>query len=224
MNGSGGKSSRPILSAYAFHRIVSGTLTVEHNMMTLDCRGQQCPQPVIQVRRQLLAAPAIPLQVLVSDLAARDNVRRLAASRGYQVAIVETDGAFRLDLVPSEPAPGQGSAPVSGPTVILISADQMGLGDPQLGQVLMKNFIFTLADGDTAPDLMLFVNGGAKLTVAGSEVLEPLQLLADSGTDIATCGLCLEFFDLKDALAIGRVTNMLEIAGALQGAGRIVQP
>ena len=194
-------------------------------MMTLDCRGQQCPQPVIQVRRQLLAAPATPLQVLVSDPAARDNVRRLASSRGYQVAIVETDaGAFRLDLVPTEPIAGQVLTPVSGPTVVLVSADQMGLGDPQLGQVLMKNFIFTLAEGDTAPDLMLFVNGGARLTVAGSEVLEPLQLLADNGTDIATCGLCLEFFDLKEALAIGRVTNMLEIATALQGAGRIVRP
>ena len=194
-------------------------------MMTLDCRGQQCPQPVIQVRRQLLTAPATPLQVLVSDPAAKDNIRRLASSRGYKVAIVETDaGAFRLDLVPTEPIAGQVLTPVSSPTVVLVSADQMGLGDPQLGQVLMKNFIFTLAEGDTAPDLMLFVNGGARLTVAGSEVLEPLQLLADNGTDIATCGLCLEFFDLKEALAIGRVTNMLEIATALQGAGRIVRP
>ena len=45
-------------------------------MVTLDCRGQQCPQPVVQVRRQLLAAPDAPLQVLVSDAAARDNVGR----------------------------------------------------------------------------------------------------------------------------------------------------
>jgi selenium metabolism protein YedF len=133
-------------------------------------------------------------------------------------------GAFRLDLVPAAPAAAQVAAPVCGPTVVLVAADQMGSGDPQLGQVLMKNFVFTLAEGDTAPDLMLFVNGGARLTVAGSEVLEPLQQLADSGTDIATCGLCLEFFDLKESLAIGRVTNMLEIATALQGAGRIVRP
>ena len=192
-------------------------------METLDSRGQQCPQPVVQVLRQLLAAPDAPLQVLVSDAAARDNVSRLAASRGYQVALTEADGAFRLELTPAAPAADQATAPVSGPTVVLVAADQLGHGDPQLGQVLMKNFLFTLPEGDTAPDLMLFVNGGARLTVAGSEVIEPLRQLADRGTDIATCGLCLEFFHLKEALAVGRVSNMLEMVNALQGAGRVIR-
>jgi selenium metabolism protein YedF len=193
-------------------------------METLDCRGQQCPQPVVQVRRQLLAAPDAPLQVLVSDAAARDNVGRLAASRGYQVAVTETAGTFRLDLTPAAPAAGQATAPASGPTVVLVTSDQFGQGDPQLGQVLMKNFLFTLTEGDAAPDLMLFVNGGARLTVAGSEVLEPLRQLMDRGTDIATCGLCLEFFHLKEELAVGRVSNMLETVNALQGAGRVIRP
>ena len=193
-------------------------------MVTLDCRDQQCPQPVVQVRRQLLAAPDAPLQVLVSDPAARDNVGRLAASRGYQVAVTETAGSFRLELTPAAPVSGQATTPDSGPTVVLIASDQLGHGDPQLGQVLMKNFLFTLTEGDTAPDLMLFVNGGARLTVAGSEVLEPLRMLADRGTDIATCGLCLEFFHLKEVLAVGRVSNMLETVNALQGAGRVIRP
>ena len=193
-------------------------------MVILDCRGQQCPLPVVQVRRQLLAAPDAALQVLVSDSAARDNVGRLASSRGYQMVVTETGGAFRLDLTPVAPAAGQAAAPAGGPTVVLVTSDQLGQGDPQLGLLLMKNFLFTLTEGDTAPDLMLFVNGGARLTVAGSEVLEPLHKLAASGTDIATCGLCLDFFHLKEMLAVGRVSNMLETVNALQGAGRVIRP
>lgn len=193
-------------------------------MVTLDCRGQQCPQPVVQVRRQLLADPAAPLQVLVSDVAARDNVGRLAASHGYRVAVTEAGGVFRLELSPATTTADRAAAPASGPTVVLVASDQLGHGDPQLGQVLMKNFLFTLTEGDSTPDLMLFLNGGARLTVAGSEVLEPLQKLADLGTDIATCGLCLDFFHLKEALAIGRVSNMLETVNALQGAGRVIRP
>jgi selenium metabolism protein YedF len=193
-------------------------------MVVIDCRGQQCPQPVVQVRRQLLATPDAALQVLVSDPAARDNVGRLATGSGYRVVVTEADGAFRLDLTPAAAATERATTPASGPTVILVAADQIGQGDPQLGQVLMKNYIFTLLDGHATPDLMLFVNGGARLTVTGSEVLEPLQQLADRGTDIATCGLCLEFFHLKEALAVGRVSNMLEIVNALQGAGRVIRP
>ncbi|NIQ94380.1 MAG: sulfurtransferase-like selenium metabolism protein YedF, partial [Desulfuromonadales bacterium] len=33
-----------------------------------------------------------------------------------------------------------------------------------------------------------------------------------------------EYFDLKEKLAVGRATNMLEIAEALQTAGRVVRP
>ncbi len=193
-------------------------------MVILDCRGQQCPQPVVQVRRQMLASPAAPLRVLVSDPAARDNVGRLAASRGYRVAITEEGGAFQLDLSPAEAAARQAAAPATGPTVLLVASDQMGSGDAKLGQILMKNFLFTMAENDTAPDQLLFVNGGARLTVGGSDVIEPLQKLVDLGADVATCGLCLEFFGLKEALVVGRVTNMLEIATALQTAGRVIRP
>ena len=193
-------------------------------MVTLDCRGQQCPLPVVQVRRQMQAAPDTPLRVLVNDAAARDNVGRLAASQGYDSSMTEEKGVFQIDLTPTAKAVEQATAPATGLTVILIASDQMGSGDPKLGQILMKNFIFTLTEGDVYPDLMLFVNGGAKLTAGGSELIEALQKLADRGVDIATCGLCLEFFDLKEALAVGRVSNMLETVNVLQSAGRIIRP
>ncbi len=193
-------------------------------MVILDCRGQQCPQPVVQVRRQMQTTPEAPIRVLVNDSAARDNVGRLAASQGYDSSVAEENGVFRIDLTPTAKAAGQAVAPTTGPTVILIASDQMGSGDPKLGQILMKNFIFTLIEGEGNPDLMLFINGGAKLTAGGSELIEPLQKLADRGVDIATCGLCLEFFELKEALAVGRVSNMLETVNVLQSAGRIIRP
>lgn len=194
-------------------------------MMTLDCRGQQCPQPVVQVRRRLLEAPGEALQVLVSEAAARDNVSRLAASLGCTVKVTADGEGFSLALTPAAPAAASlASAPAAGPTVVLIAADRLGEGDPQLGEALMKSFLFTLAESAPAPDLLLFVNGGARLTVAGSPVLEALGRLAEQGTDIATCGLCLDFFHLKEQLAIGRVGNMLETVTALRQAGRLIRP
>lgn len=193
-------------------------------MITIDCRGQQCPQPVVQVRRQMLAEPAAPLRVVVDDPAARDNIGKLAAGRGYAVNIAVEGSLFRLDLTPGDRVSSNQAAPAAGPTVVLIASEEMGSGDAKLGRILMKNFLFTLAENDVAPDLLLFVNGGARLTAGGSDLLEVLEKLIQLGSDVATCGLCLEYFEIKDALAVGRVTNMLEIATALQGAGRIVRP
>ncbi len=193
-------------------------------MEQLDCRGQQCPQPVVQTRKLMLAQPASPLKVLVDDTAARDNVARLAKTLGYAVNINEAGTTFALDLAPGQAsAQAVSAAAKSGPTIVFIGADQMGHGDAQLGQVLMKNFIFTLIDSDRTPDAIYCVNSAVKLTIRGSEVTEPLAELADRGVDIASCGLCLEFFGVKEALAVGRVSNMLELINALQGAGNIIR-
>lgn len=193
-------------------------------MERLDCRGQQCPQPVVQARKLMLDRPDGPIKVVVDDTAARDNVTRLAQAMGYSVTLEEAEGIFELDLVPGK-APEQRApaAPQSGPKVVFIGSDQMGDGDPELGHVLMKNFIFTLIESDRTPDAVYFVNSGVKLATVGSEVLDPLAALADRGVDIASCGLCLDFFNLKEALAIGRVSNMLELVNALQGAGSIIR-
>ncbi len=193
-------------------------------METLDCRGQQCPQPVVQTRQLMLAQPTRSIKVLVSDDVSRDNILRLAKSLGYTSSIGQNEATFEVSLTPGE-APEEKAAVASatGPTIIFIGSDQMGSGDTKLGQILMKNFIFTLIESDTTPDAIYFVNSGVKLTIGGSDVIEALERLANRGVDIASCGLCLEFFMVKEALVVGRVSNMLELVNALEGAGNIIR-
>ncbi len=193
-------------------------------METLDCRGQQCPQPVVQTRQLMLAQPTSSIKVLVSDDVSRDNILRLAKSLGYTSSIGQNEATCEVSLTPGE-APKEKAAVASatGPTIIFIGSDQMGNGDTKLGQILMKNFIFTLIESDTTPDAIYFVNSGVKLTIGGSDVIEALERLANRGVDIASCGLCLEFFMVKEALVVGRISNMLELVNALEGAGSIIR-
>ncbi|HAD04971.1 MAG: hypothetical protein A2091_08065 [Desulfuromonadales bacterium GWD2_61_12] len=194
-------------------------------MTTLDCRAQQCPYPVVAARQALLAAPEQVLTVLVGDDTARQNVTRLAISLGCAVQEAPTEGGFALTLTPGlRPPPGGATATVSGKTVLFIASDVMGSGNDDLGKLLLKNFLFTLTELDAAPDAIYLVNAGVKLAVHGAESREALDKLACMGTDIAACGLCLDFFHLKEELAVGRVTNMLDIAEGLLHAGRIVRP
>jgi selenium metabolism protein YedF len=193
-------------------------------METLDCRGQQCPQPVVQTRKLMLAQPASALKVLVDDDVSRDNVTRLAKSLGYSVSVNQVEENFEISLSPGvAPEKAIVGTAKPRPTVIFIASDEMGCGDAKLGQILMTNFIFTLIESDTSPDAIYFVNNGVKLTVGGSDVIEPLAELANRGVDIASCGLCLEFFNVKETLAVGRISNMLELVNALEGAGNIIR-
>ncbi|WP_305042689.1 sulfurtransferase-like selenium metabolism protein YedF [Geoalkalibacter sp.] len=194
-------------------------------MQSLDCRQQQCPHPVIETRKLILASSGGPLEVLVGDETARDNVTRLAESQGYGVSVAPAEGGFALRLTPGgKPASDAPEPAVTGRTLVYIAADVMGSGSDELGRVLLKNFLFTLVELESRPDALFFVNAGVKLVCQGSEVRETLEKLACDGVDIAACGLCLEYFHLKDQVAVGRVTNMLDIVTALSQAGRIIRP
>ena len=171
--------------------------------------------PGVVLGPRLLAEPGLPLTVLVGDETARENISRLAASQGYAVRVETTEGGFALKLSPGE-KPAEAAGPVvQGKTVAFVSSDAMGSGSDELGRLLLKNFLFTLGELETIPDTLLFVNAGVKLTTEGSEALEALERLACMGADIASCGLCLDYYHLKEKLAVGRVTNMLDIAEIL---------
>lgn len=199
-------------------------------MKTLDCRNMQCPQPVLETRKELIANPDEPLTVLVSNDVAQANVSRFATKDGYAVSATVNGDDISLLIIPNseatvQNAPAQpGNQAANSDTIVYISSSCMGNGSDKLGEVLMRNFIFTLAETSDLPSAILFVNSGVKLTCTGSEVLEPLHHLSAKGVEVRSCGLCLEFFDLKEQLAIGQISNMLETVEAMQQAGRIINP
>lgn len=193
-------------------------------MKQIDARTWKCPQPVVEARKALLAAPGEALCVLVGDTTGRQNVRRLAEGLGYAVSEAPVDHGYALELTPGHGAAAATTAALTrGKTVVLIGAETMGSGSDELGRVLLRNFLITLAEL-TPPDAIYFVNAGVKLTVQGADTVEILEKLACNGSDIAACGLCLDFFHLKEQLAVGRVTNMLDIAETLLQAGRVIRP
>jgi len=59
---------------------------------------------------------------------------------------------------------------------------------------------------------MVFFNGGARLTCEGSVSLEDIRQLEERGCEILTCGTCLDFFGIKEKLAVGGVTNLYAIS------------
>lgn len=201
-------------------------------MIKLNYSEHKCPYPVVETRKQILANPGETFVVIVGDQAGRDNVSRLAAKMGYSSSDVPAGDGFCLTLTP-EGAQGEATnpeavpvstVPSSGKTVIYCGSDRMGDGDDGFGKVLMRNFITTLLEMDPLPDMVLFVNSGINLTTEGSEVLEALEKLDEQGVDLATCGLCLEFYEKKEQLKVGRVTNMYEMVEVQCQAARVVSP
>lgn len=69
-------------------------------MLEVDCRGYACPIPVVKVQKAMSQNPRESLSVLVDSATSRENVTRLAKSKGYGVKVEEQKGDFRLELTP----------------------------------------------------------------------------------------------------------------------------
>ena len=187
----------------------------------LDCQGMACPMPVIMTKKALEKRPEV-LTVLVDNTAAKENVTKFATANGYGVSIEQEGELFRLRLTAiAGAASPQARAQEDGP-VFLISSNTLGTGDDQLGAILMKSFFVSLQEQEPLPQTLLLLNGGVHLAAEGSPVLPGLQELSRRGVKILVCGTCLDFFHLKDKLAVGSVTNMYSILQELAGAGRAI--
>ena len=188
----------------------------------LDARGLPCPQPVILARKALAEGGFATLEILVDDAASRENLLKFAAYAKCAVTVATEGDATRITLAPQEGAtPGAAPSPAAPPpgaaraATVLITSDGIGQGDGDLARLLMRGFIYTLTEAEETPQRVILMNGGVKLSVAGSDSLVNLTRLAERGVEILSCGTCLEFYGLTPTLAVGGVTNMYDIAGYL---------
>ena len=163
-------------------------------MITVNAMGDNCPIPVIKTKKAI------------------------AALTGPETIEVLVDNEIAVQNV-TKMASGSGGKVTSeklGDAEFKVTIEMEG--------VLIKGFIFAVTQLDTLPKTMLFYNGGATLTTEDSDSLEDLKSLEAQGVEIMTCGTCLDYYGLKDKLAVGTVTNMYSIVETMAKAGRIVRP
>lgn len=201
--------------------------------MLVDARGLNCPMPVVNAKAAIdqMEEPG-EVKVLVDNEIAVQNLVKFAASENleaksnklsdneFEVIInaIAGDGASDNDAVNCVPDARDGDM------VVVLSSKCMGTGDETLGGNLMKAFIFALTKQDKLPQSILLYNSGAFLSCEDSESLEDLKLLEAEGANILTCGTCLDFYGVKEKLAVGTVTNMFEIVEKQEKAGIVIRP
>jgi selenium metabolism protein YedF len=196
-------------------------------METINVLGKPCPIPVIEAKKVLRkAAAGEKVRLLVDNDISRQNLEKMAQGMGLPCSHEKQDDGNILVIitaaVPKESPAASGGAENTGGLVVAIGRNTMGSGSDELGAVLIKAFIYSLTELDRPPETLLFFNSGVKLSTEGSSAITDLKTLESKGTVIASCGTCLDFYSLKEKLAVGSVTNMYAIASAMAEAGKLI--
>jgi selenium metabolism protein YedF len=192
-------------------------------MDTINALGKPCPIPVIEAKKALRkAAAGEQVKVLVDNDISRQNLEKMAGGLGLPFAHEkQDDGNILVTITAGITAPVSGGGPVGG-LVVAIGKNTMGTGNDDLGAILMKAFIYSLTELDTPPETLLFFNSGVMLSTEGSNAIADLKTLEQKGTIVSSCGTCLDFYRLKEKLAVGNVTNMYAIAQAMGEAAKLI--
>ena len=205
----------------------------EMEKKTVNAMGDVCPVPLVKAKNAIAElAGSGKVEVLVDNEIAVQNLEKMAQQKGYGFLVKEKkEKEYHVEFTVSETEPAETEektvclVPAAKKTkLVVLSADHMGEGAEELGKILMKGFLYALSQMDTLPETILFYNGGVMLTTEGSESLEDLKAMEEQGVKIYSCGTCLDFYNRKDLLEVGEVTNMYTIVELMAKAEKILKP
>ncbi|MCT4640105.1 MAG: sulfurtransferase-like selenium metabolism protein YedF [Bacteroidales bacterium] len=202
--------------------------------MIVDTKGQLCPKPLILTRKAIKeAAKGTDIEVICDNDIAFKNVCSYLNDQKIEINTESDGNEFRIKFntsgdtvapqITEEYCPVPEKNELSN-TVITVKSNKMGEGDPELGEILIKAFINTISELDRLPSHVIFYNSGVKLTTQNSGVTDALKELNNSGVKIIVCGTCVDFYDIKDKVEVGTISNMYTISDIMDKAAKIVIP
>lgn len=145
---------------------------------------------------------------LERSIAAYEKMKAEKAAMGAPITQEMESPEVKMST-PVMPAQGVGDK------VLLLTKDYLGEGSEELGHNLMKSFLYVLTEADVKPKAIYCINSAVNMLVTGSDHLDNLTALEAAGVTIAGCGICLDFYGVKDKVQVGTITNLYAITESL---------
>ncbi|MEG1287488.1 MAG: sulfurtransferase-like selenium metabolism protein YedF [Clostridium sp.] len=188
--------------------------------LEVDARGLGCPKPVINTKKELDKIEQGIVITTVDNTIAKENILKLANSLNCETNVLKEE----KDLIVIEIKKGE-NVIIEEPKndllddkCIFISSDKMGQGNDELGEILIKGYIYTLTETKPYPKYIVLVNSGVKLSAQNVATIENLKILENKGVEILSCGTCLDYYNLKEILQVGSITNMYTIVDIMKNS------
>jgi len=108
--------------------------------------------------------------------------------------------------------------------LLVLGSSLLGDGEPDLGEKLLKAFLSVLAETGSVPARIICMNSGVFLTTEGSPAIELMKKFEEQGAEVFSCGTCLDYYNRKDKLVVGRATNMKDTVVAMLSYKKVLRP
>ncbi|MEG0613730.1 MAG: sulfurtransferase-like selenium metabolism protein YedF [Clostridium sp.] len=199
---------------------------MESNKSIIDCKGLNCPIPIVNTKKYFDEIEQGEAIIIVDNEVAKNNIIKFSEGNKFIYEVEEKSELFYITIIKGDTT---GEIKIgldtknknSSNLTIVVGSDKLGCGDDELGIALMKSYLFALSEANTIPKSMIFLNSGVKLVADNELTLDSLKKLKERGVNIESCGLCLDFYGLKDKLQVGGITNMYDIIEIMNNSDTI---
>ena len=190
-------------------------------MLEVNAIGLVCPVPVIMTKKALNTIEEGEVSVLVDNETAKENLEKLAKEMGYSYVSSKKDENIQIIITKSSKKIEEIEKDEN--IVVVIDSDEMGKGDKELGEILMKGFVYSLTEMEILPKTIILYNKGVFLATKNENTIEDLKKLEAMGVEVISCGTCVNYYGLQDKLQVGSLTNMYSILDKQMKATKVVR-
>ncbi|GIN61818.1 hypothetical protein J27TS8_18110 [Robertmurraya siralis] len=92
--------------------------------------------------------------------------------------------------------------------IILLSSDQLGKGEAELGEGILETFFTILKQKEELPKAIFCMNRGVRTLTEDSLVSLHLIELEKKGVDVLACKTCVDYYELEKKLVVGKISSM----------------
>lgn len=196
----------------------------------IDLRGLACPEPVLRTKKILDQKSTSPISLLVDTDVTVKNLERLSKANNAQILEAQKLGDhYRVLIAPSskDAVKEEKKDQTKVGPVVFISKDSFGTGstaeDHTFSNHLLNMFLQSLIATGHRVDAILMANSGVKI-MADPGFKDILEKFESAGTNVFACGLCVDYYKIKEFVPSEKITNMFAICEYLMTAQRVIEP
>lgn len=158
----------------------------------------------------------------------RESTQTSAHNHDQVQTQVQTQGQNQVQTQNKSQAQPVATGSRGGGLVIFINRDTFGQGasdaDHDFSNNLLNVFLQTIEQSGHKPAAILLANSGVKLMDPDGAHNKVLQDLKAGGSTVLGCGLCLDYYKLKEKVPTEQITNMFAICEYLLAADQVLTP
>ena len=192
-------------------------------MKELDLRNKSCPIPLVETRKFINNNKNTDFKIILDNEISFLTINKYLENNKINYSSNKSDELYIFEVI------FDGNEKLSHEKFevnnfsILIMSDLFGEGDEELSRVLMKSYFYALDESITLPSNIIFINSGVKLLTENYDVIKHIESLKNRGVSILACGICTDYYKLKDHIKVAEITNMYSIIEILNNSDSVIR-